>query len=156
MDRRLQQKHILIIEKSWDKYPEKYPDNNIFYDNKIVSMKNITNFTISSGIGTEEEIIKVVHCEEVSVKKLWGFFFGFEVVVEMSVVDTNSEEKSGYSYDESSSSECKVIKELISGFGKGFFDINDSESIERNFEYSNDPKNQSVNSINENEEYETE
>lgn len=72
------------------------------------------------------------------------------------MVDANSEEKSCDSYNESSSSEGKVIKELISSFGKGFFDINDSECIERNFEYSNDPKDQSVDSINKHEKYETE
>ena len=75
MNRGFECKNILAIEKPWYYHTKKYPDNYIFNNDKIMPMKYFPDLGISSGIGTEEEIIKIIHVVFDSKAGIYCSFF---------------------------------------------------------------------------------
>ena len=71
------------------------------------------------------------------------------------MINTNSEEKSCHSKDKTRTGHRKVIEELIFHTAKGFFDIYHSKSIECDLKNPYNPKYYSMDSINQDEENET-
>jgi hypothetical protein len=75
-------------------------------------MENLLDFAICTSIGAEEEIIEIIHGQRNRKKQKLIQRIGI-LIIEMSMIEADSEKKSRNSHDKPESSKSEIVEKLI-------------------------------------------